>query len=207
MQIKTIFFDFGGVIIKPPNANRINRLKKFLSVEIPPELQEMFQNPNQSKLIRDMCLGILPEKKIWEIMADEWHFRPSIIRRIRRKLLSKRQLNQPLIKFMQQCQQQFKTAILSNAGDQTRSLMEDVYNLDQYVDEIIISAEEGVIKPDPEIYRIALKRVDADAETSILLDDTLENILSARQMGMKAIQFINNEQSITMMRELLFQEK
>lgn len=206
MSINTIFFDFGGVIIKQPNGHRITRLKKLLGIEIPPDFQEMFENPNQSKLIRDMCLGIIPEARIWEIMADEWHFRPSIIKRIHRKLHSKRQLNKPLIRFMQQCQPKYQTAILSNAGDQTRKLMEDGFNLDKFVDEIIISAEEGVIKPSPEIYRIALERVDANAETSLLLDDTLENVLSARQMGMKAIQFINNEQAITMMHELLFQE-
>lgn len=206
MQIKTIFFDFGGVIIKQPNANKIARLKKFLGLEIPPDFQEMFENPNQSKLIRDMCLGIIPESRIWEMMAEEWHFRPSIIKRIHRKLHSKRQLNKPMIKFMKHCQENFQTAILSNAGDRTRTLMEDGFNLDKYVDEIIISAEEGVIKPDPEIYKIALDRVGANAKTSLLLDDTMENVLSARQMGMRAIQFINNEQSLSMMSELLFQE-
>jgi putative hydrolase of the HAD superfamily len=107
---------------------------------------------------------------------------------------------------MKHCQENFQTAILSNAGDRTRTLMEEGYNLDKYVDEIIISDEEGVIKPDPEIYKIALDRVGANAETSLLLDDTMENVLSARQMGMRAIQFINNEQSLSMMSELLFQE-
>jgi HAD superfamily hydrolase (TIGR01509 family) len=81
--------------------------------------------------------------------------------------------------------------------------MEEIFHLDDYVDEIIISAEEGVIKPDPKIYRIALERLEAEPETSLLLDDTEENVLAARDIGMKAIKFVNNDQSIPMMHKIL----
>lgn len=203
MPIKTIFFDFGGVIIQPPKKRRIDRLKKLLGIDIHPEMQKMFENPNQSKLVQDICLGILPEEKLWEIMADKWQVKPALIQHLRKSLESKRHLNKPLIKFMAECQRQYSTAILSNAGDQSRRLMEDVFHLDDYVDDIIISAEEGVIKPDPKIYWIALERLEAKPETSLLLDDTQENVFAARDIGMKAIQFVNNDQSIPMMRKIL----
>jgi hypothetical protein len=100
MPIKTIFFDFGGVIIQPPNKRQIDYLKKLLGIDIHPEMQEMFANPNQSKLVQDICLGILPEEKLWEIMADKWQVKPALIKHLRKSVESKRLLNKPLIKFM-----------------------------------------------------------------------------------------------------------
>ena len=205
-MIKTIFFDFGGVLIKNPKRKQIHRWKKILGLEGNSELLTMLESPNESTIIRDICLGVLPEEKIWELMAESWHLNPGIIQKIRQMMKSRRHLNKPMLRFLEECQNYYQTAILSNAGDQTRRLMEDVYHLDRYVEEIIISAEEGVIKPDPEIYRIALRRLSATAETSLLIDDTKANIDAAREFGMKAIHYKNHRLAIEEIRQLLIKE-
>jgi 2-haloacid dehalogenase len=60
-----------------------------------------------------------------------------------------------------------------------------------------------VIKPDPRIFEIAMDRLDAEPETSLLLDDTQENVTAARAFGMQAVQFINSQQAIQAVREYL----
>jgi len=205
-MIKTIFFDFGGVLIKNPKRKQIHRWKKILGLEENSELLTILASPNESKVIRDICLGVLPEEKIWEMMAERWHLKPVIIQKIRQMVNSKRHLNRRMLRFLEECQNDYQTAILSNAGDQTRKLMEDVYHLDRFVEEIIISAEEGVVKPDPEIYRIALSRLSANAKTSLLIDDTEVNVNAAREFGMKAVQFTNNQQAIKEIQQLLMKE-
>jgi putative hydrolase of the HAD superfamily len=107
---------------------------------------------------------------------------------------------------MNELHKDYQLGILSNAGDQSRSLMTDVFHLDQVVDEIIISAEEGVIKPDVEIYQIAMSRLDSKPEESLFIDDYGKNVEAAVDFGMKAIQFKDNEQAISMIRELLREE-
>ena len=205
-MIKTIFFDFGGVLIKNPKRKQIHRWKKILGLEENSELLTILESPNESKVIRDICLGVLPEEKIWEMMAERWHLKPVIIQKIRQMVNSKRHLNKTMLRFLEECQNYYQTAILSNAGDQTRKLMEDVYHLDRFVEEIIISAEEGVVKPDPEIFRIALSKLSANAETSLLIDDTEVNVKAAREFGMKAIQFTNHRQAIIKIQQLLMKE-
>ena len=205
-MIKTIFFDFGGVLIKNPKRKQIHRWKKILGLEENSELLTILASPNESKVIRDICLGVLPEEKIWEMMAERWHLKPVIIQKIRQMVNSKRHLNRRMLRFLEECQNDYQTAILSNAGDQTRKLMEDVYHLDRFVEEIIISAEEGVVKPDPEIYSIALSRLSANAKTSLLIDDTEVNVNAAREFGMKAVQFTNNQQAIKEIQQLLMKE-
>jgi epoxide hydrolase-like predicted phosphatase len=206
MVIKTIFFDFGGVIIKTPNLHQLNRWKKFLGLANEPEIVEMLANPYESQLVKDICLGKITEDHLWVLMAEKWHIKPKFIRTVRRRLFSKRQLNKPIVQLMAELHKNYQTAILSNAGDQTRRVLEDVYHLDRYVDDIIISAEEGVIKPDPQIYQIAMARLATTPEISLFLDDYLGNVEAAREVGMRAVQFINNHQAIQMIRNCLNEE-
>ena len=206
MTIKTIYFDYGGVIYKTPSMEGLNRWKSILGLTDEPEIAEMLENPNESQFVKDMCLGKIPEDQVWTMMAEKWHIKPSLIRRLRRVMVSKRRLNKPIVNLMAELSDHYQTAILSNAGDQTRELMEEVFHLDQYVDEIIISAEEGVIKPDPKIYSIAMERLNAAPESSLFIDDYLENVLAAREFGMKAVHFIDNAQAIQAVRGYLAKE-
>lgn len=196
MVIKTILFDFSGVIYKTPNLKWIKRWKGVLGLVGEPEMGEMLANPNGSTLVQDMCLGKVSEDRLWALMAEKWHMNPALVNHFRQRMISKRRLNNPIIKFLAELQKNYQTAILSNAGNQSRSLMEDTFHLDRYVNDIIISSEEGVIKPDHQIFQIAMERLNASPEASLLLDDTLENVLAARYFGMKAVQFINNHQAI-----------
>lgn len=203
MTIKTVYFDYGGVIYKTPSMEGLTRWKHLLGLSDEPEIAEMLENPNESQFVKDLCLGKIPEDRVWTMLADKWHIKPSLIKRLRRAMVSKRRLNKPIVNLMAELGDQYRTAILSNAGDQTRQLMEDVFHLDQYVDEIIISAEEGVIKPDPKIYTIAMERMNAAPESSLFIDDYLENVLAAREFGMKAVHFIDNAQAIMAVRGYL----
>jgi putative hydrolase of the HAD superfamily len=203
MAIRTIFFDFGGVIIGSPNMRWIKRWKRVLGIKDHPEILEMVENPHDSPLVKDICLGIIPEDTLWMMMTEKWQLNPALLEKIRGKLFSRRQLNQDILEFMAELQHKYHTAILSNAGDKARQLMVDTYHLDRYVEEIIISAEESVIKPDPRIFEIAMDRLDAEPETSLLLDDTQENVTAARAFGMQAVQFINSQQAIQAVREYL----
>ncbi len=195
-MIKTLFFDFGGVIYRTPILKWISRWKKLFGLENNPEILAMLENPNESSLVTDICLGKIPEDQLWGTMAEKWHVKPTVIQTFRRKMASKRHLNKAILKLMAASQRNYQTAILSNAGDQSRDLMVNVFHLDRLVDEIIISAEEGCIKPDHKIFEIAMSRMGSKPEESLLLDDFLVNVLSAREFGLHAVQFIKTEQAI-----------
>ncbi len=53
----------------------------------------------------------------------------------------------------------------------------------------ITSFEEGVAKPDLEIYRRAIARTNLHAAEILFIDDKLENITAAKQAGMQAMLF------------------
>lgn len=195
MTIETIIFDFGGVLYLTPDLKWMNRWKKILGLKDDPEIAAMLANPNESDVMDEICLGNLPEDTIWQMLAEKMNISANLLKKLQRKATSKQMLNRPMFNLLVELKDNYQTGILSNAGDQTRSLMEDVFGLDQLVEDIVISAEEGVIKPDPAIYQIALGRLNARAETTLFLDDYLPNVQAAQALGMTAVQFLDNDQA------------
>lgn len=57
----------------------------------------------------------------------------------------------------------------------------------------VVSAHERLVKPDPAIYRVLVERNRLDPATCLFVDDVPENVLGARAVGMKAVQFTSPE--------------
>ena len=53
---------------------------------------------------------------------------------------------------------------------------------------MIASAEEGVSKPDPRIFEIALERAGCKVENAVMIGDRIDNdVVPAKKMGMKTV--------------------
>ena len=62
--------------------------------------------------------------------------------------------------------------------------------LDRFVDALVVSGEEGVSKPDPEIFRRALARVGCPPAEAVMLGDSwAADIAGARAAGIRAVWF------------------
>lgn len=55
---------------------------------------------------------------------------------------------------------------------------------------IVVSGEEKLIKPDPEIWKVLLERYQITAEESVFIDDNAKNIEIAKNLGFKVIHCI-----------------
>lgn len=67
----------------------------------------------------------------------------------------------------------------------------------KWFEDIVVSGEVKMVKPDLEIYEYSIKRFEIDKpENSIFIDDRLENIESANRSGLKGILFQNPDQLI-----------
>ena len=49
---------------------------------------------------------------------------------------------------------------------------------------VVVSGEEKLVKPDPRIYQVAIERFNLDPERTVYIDDRLDNVHAARQLGM-----------------------
>ncbi len=78
---------------------------------------------------------------------------------------------------------------LTNWSAETFPMIRDTYPVFQEFDGIVVSGEEHLLKPDAAIYKCLLERYDLQAEESLFVDDNADNVVGARNVGMKAIQF------------------
>lgn len=99
--------------------------------------------------------------------------------------------------------QDYITGVISNYTPQLRDKIENIWQIGDAFDHLVISSEVGVMKPEPEIYRIALEKAGVPAERAVFLDDFSENVAGARQVGMHAIHFVTPEQALTELDALL----
>lgn len=76
---------------------------------------------------------------------------------------------------------------LTNWSAETFPLIYDKYPFFEKLDGIIVSGEEKLIKPDPEIYKRLLQKCEIEAKYALFIDDNEANIKTAHDMGFHTI--------------------
>lgn len=85
------------------------------------------------------------------------------------------------------------TAVLSNSwgvGSYPTDLM------GEHFDDVVISAEVGLRKPDPAIFHLAAERLDVSVEACVFVDDLDVNVEVARSLGMVGIHHDGDEDRV-----------
>lgn len=83
------------------------------------------------------------------------------------------------------------TYLLSNTNAMHIDFIRERYEFPSVVRGAILSHELGLRKPDPAIYRAALKLSGTKPEETVFVDDLKPNVESAKKLGMLAIRFKN----------------
>jgi 2-haloacid dehalogenase len=78
---------------------------------------------------------------------------------------------------------------LSNMEAETFPLRLQRFAFLRSFDGHVISGLEGMVKPDPRIYRLLLRRYDLPAARTLFIDDNADNVTAARAAGMRAVRF------------------
>jgi putative hydrolase of the HAD superfamily len=89
-----------------------------------------------------------------------------------------------------------RLALLTNNVREWEPLWRPKLPVDELFEVVVDSAFVGMRKPDPEIYRLTLERLDLAPEACVFLDDTDVNVATARELGMRAVWFRSNGQAI-----------
>ena len=100
--------------------------------------------------------------------------------------------NQRLVELLEELTNHCKVGILTNGDGKVQMEKVEQHKLQEKVDEVIVSNEVGVRKPDLEIFEIAKKRLTA--EKYVYIGDTHdEDIIPAKEAGFQTI-YISGEQ-------------
>ena len=85
------------------------------------------------------------------------------------------------------CDRGYTLGIIANQAAGTEQRLEK-WGIRQFFGSVTASTEEGVAKPDLEIFRRAFEKADCSADCSVMVGDRLDNdIAPAKALGMKTV--------------------
>ena len=190
-MIKTIFFDIGGVLIDIHPERTYQYLSDSADVEVS-MVKESFPWDAHDQYER----GIINNED-WFITYKESLPQPCCLKRSdfwnAWKLLLGEEKN--TVNILEALNKQYSIWLLSNTNPKhIQDEIEKRYLFPSLINGAVYSFDVGVRKPEKEIYEIAMQRANANPQECLFIDDLLENIQAAKQIGIEGIHFISSEQ-------------
>src|SRR5690606_29115418 len=84
---------------------------------------------------------------------------------------------------------QHRVFALTNWSRETFPIAKSLFPFFNEFEGAVVSGEEGLIKPDPEIYKLLLRKYNLIPENSVFIDDRLENVEAARALNIHGIHY------------------
>ncbi len=199
MPIEAVIFDIGGVLEITPATGWQQQWAAKLGVD-PSQLEE--------RLSRLLCAGATGEITLPEVhqgVATVLGLDDVTLDRFMDDLWTEYlgTLNEGLADYFAGLRPRHRTGILSNSFVGAREREQELYGFADICDAVVYSHEEGLLKPDPRFYRIVCDRLGVAPERCAFLDDAQACVDGARAVGMQAIEFIDNDQAIQDLEQLL----
>jgi 2-haloacid dehalogenase len=69
------------------------------------------------------------------------------------------------------------------------SLARERFEFLGWFDDVVVSGEYGIVKPDPRIFELAIRRCELIPARTVFIDDTPVNIAAAREFGLHSLHF------------------
>lgn len=201
-MIRNIIFDIGNVLTD-------FRWKEFLEDKGFDEamVKRIAKASVQSPVWNEIDRGVWSMEELMQTFIRQ---DPEIEEELRRAygnitgMVTKRAYAIPCIQELRE--KGYRVYYLSNFSEKAYEDCADALDFLPYTDGGILSYQEKLVKPDPEIYRRLLSRYSLEARESVFLDDTASNVEAAERLGIHGICFRTKEQAEEELRGLVAAE-
>lgn len=185
-KIETVLFDLGGVLI--------DWNPRYLYKNIFTDLEEMeyFLNKVANSDWNEEQDAGRPFEEGIDILIKEY---PDYAKEIQSYFFRwKEMLNGPIegtlaILRKLKMEKKFPLYALTNWSAQTFPYARETFKFLGWFEDILVSGDEGMKKPDPRIYALTAERFNINPATTLFIDDSKRNVDAAIQCGYQAIQF------------------
>ncbi len=194
-MIEVIYFDLGKVIVDfdfSVAARELTNLTALPFLEITDLLSDdelifAFETGKITK--HDFCRKVCARLQI-DVSLEEF-----------KQLWGNMFLPEPLLSesFLRALKTNYRLILLSNTNEIHFDYVEQKYPILENFEEYLLSYQVGCMKPDRQIYQLAIEKGGVSAERIFFTDDRLENIEAARLAGIRAVQFRSESQLKTEM--------
>lgn len=206
--ITTVISDFGGVLTSP-------LLRSFAAFQdeagVPLEalgkaMHAIAQRDGENPLFV-LERGEMTEHAFLAAVGDELELllgRPVDMHTFAEHYFASLTVNDVLIEHLRGLRDNgLRLAMLTNNVREWEARWRAMLPVDELFELVVDSAFVGLRKPDPEIYRLTCSRLGVEPAECLFLDDLEPNVTAARELGMAAVQFVDNAQAIAEIDALL----
>ena len=198
-MIEAVIFDIGGVLIRGGDASRQRAWEQRLGLA-EGGLADLVLGLDAEY---GVSLGHISAAELWRRVGRRLDLAEADVPILQQAFWHGGALDRELLDFLVGLRPRFKTALLSNGWDDARAGVAARFGLVDVVDQMIISAEEGLAKPDPRFFQLALTRLAVAPSAAVFVDDVADNVAVAQSLGINAIQFQTTQQTLTRVQEIL----
>jgi putative hydrolase of the HAD superfamily len=186
--IKSVIFDWGGVLIDDPAPALMQYCAKALRVAKEDYIKA------HDKFADDFQKGLICEDNFWEKICGELNVPKPKVRSLWAEAFKAAYVPRDDIFSMAASMHKngYRTAVLSNTEVPAMEFFyRQRYNM---IDVPVFSCAEGVKKPERKIYELTLKKLGSGPEQSVFIDDKPEYINGAKEVGIKTVLFQDIDQ-------------
>jgi putative hydrolase of the HAD superfamily len=173
-----VLIDLGGVLVPDHLTAAATAWGRRLGITSQTFVTAVFAGNDDRILI-----GRTSADDWWRIVAERLRVGADLAAEIRHDLAARHTWNAALLTGLRRLDGRASIAVVSNAWPDIRTAMADA-GLADLADAVVLSCDVGYAKPDPRIYRIALRRLGAVPADALFVDDTAEHVEAARALGL-----------------------
>ncbi len=187
---QAIVFDFGGVMTGKPNKELVVQFLKesFRLSDLEFEKVNREKHKAIQQGITDVEFWLEYAKRMHIKLSDDWTLK---FIHVMKEAIAANPFMFDLVKELRQ--EGYQAVLLSNIDERLGKLIREFGYYDAF-DTCFLSYELGYEKPDVRIYLHVLARLELEPADLLFIDDRLDNIESARSLGIDSIHFISLEQ-------------
>jgi epoxide hydrolase-like predicted phosphatase len=197
--VKGLLVDFGGVL----TTNVFDSFREFCGAEglDADTIKQLFrEDPSALESVRGLELGVLTEDDFAERFGDLLGLEPARRAGLVERMFGHIEPDEEMVEALRRARAGgIRTGLISNsmgAGRYDRSTFPELF------DGVVISGDEGLHKPQPEIYELGCERVGLAPAECVFVDDLRENCEGAEAVGMTAVLHRGADRTLPRLEEL-----
>jgi putative hydrolase of the HAD superfamily len=207
-EVRAVVSDFGGVLTTPLLGSFMAfQDQTGISTEVLGKAMQAVAEEDGENPLYALERGEITEVAFLERLSDGLEpllgHRPQM-HRFKEIYFEALDPNPQMIELMRELKAEgYRMAMLTNNVREWEPLWRTMLPVDEIFETVVDSGFVGCRKPEAPIYELTLERIGMPADACLFVDDLPHNCEGARQAGMSAVHFRDNEQAIAEIRAAL----
>jgi len=185
-MVELFLFDLGKVLIDFDFAIAIKKLQERNSLNYK-KIHALFSD---SDLARLWDRGLLSEEAFYLRLKNDLNLKIKMeeLIPIWNDIFSEKKESISLALSLKRL---YKVMVMTNTNPWHLAYLRERFSWLSEFDGLVASCEVRLLKPEPEIYSLALAQAKVSPEDAIYVDDLIQNVQAAKSLGIDALQFLS----------------